>query len=95
MCTTAATSNRAICLERKERNGGWLQTFNEDFKKYLVVIFLHEAAQSQAKAFIRPDAPVHGVNRPWRLVFINLFPLTVQGHVSTLIMRKQTTRTRK
>lgn len=49
---------------------------------YLVVIFLDEAAERQAKALVWSDAPVHGIDGPWRLVFVDLFSFTVQRHGS-------------
>lgn len=47
---------------------------------HLVVVFLHEAAQRQPEAFVRPDAPVHGVHGPWRLVLVDFFSLAVKRH---------------
>lgn len=47
---------------------------------YLVVVLLHEAAQRQAKALVRPHAPVHGVHSPGRFIFVDLLPFAVQGH---------------
>lgn len=47
---------------------------------HLVVVLLHEAAQRQAKALVRPHAPVHGVDGPGRFILIDLLPFAVQGH---------------
>lgn len=47
---------------------------------HLVVVLLHEAAQRQAKALVRPHAPVHGVHSPGRFIFVDLLPFAVQGH---------------
>lgn len=47
---------------------------------HLVVVLLHEAAQCQSEALVRPHTPVHGVHGPWRLVLVNFFPLAVERH---------------
>lgn len=47
---------------------------------HLVVVFLHEAAQRQAKALVGPHAPVHGVDGPGRFILVDLLPFAVQGH---------------
>lgn len=47
---------------------------------HLVVVLFHEAAQRQAKALVRPHAPVHGVHSPGRFIFVDLLPFAVQGH---------------
>lgn len=51
---------------------------------YLVVIFLDEATERQAKALVGSDAPIHGIDGPWRLVFVDLFSFTVQRHFQCL-----------
>lgn len=49
---------------------------------HLVVILLHEAAQRQTEPLVRPDAPVHGIHGPRRLIFVDLLPLPMQRHGS-------------
>lgn len=52
---------------------------------HLVVVLLHETPQGQAKAFVWTDAPVHGVHRPWRLVFVDFFSFPVERHPPELL----------
>ena len=40
-----------------------------------VVVLLHEGAQRQPEPLVRPQAPVHRVDRPGRLVLVDLLPL--------------------
>lgn len=54
--------------------------FPHPVASYLVVILFHKAAQCQSKALVWPYAPVHGVHRPWRLVFIDFFSFAVKRH---------------
>lgn len=37
---------------------------------HFVVVLLDEATQGKAETFVWPDAPVHGVEWPWRQVFV-------------------------
>lgn len=39
---------------------------------HFVIVFLNEAAQRKAKPLVRPHAPVHGVQGPWRQIFVDL-----------------------
>lgn len=48
------------------------------YAHYLVVVFLHEAAERKTEALVRPHTPIHCINCPWRLVFVNFFAFTMQ-----------------
>lgn len=38
---------------------------------HFVIVFLNETAQRKAETFVRPHAPIHGVQGPWRQVFVD------------------------
>ena len=40
---------------------------------HFVVVFFDKAAQRQTESLVGSYAPVHAIQRPWRLVFVNLF----------------------
>lgn len=69
--------SRSLSCMHISSTGVWRQD------SHLVVVLFHEAAQRQTEALVRPDAPIHGVHRPWRLVLVDLLSLPVERHAGS------------